>query len=91
MLALVLHPEAQRQAQEQIDIVVGRERLPVLSDREHLPYVEAVVKESLRWRPVAPLAIPRRSTKVCPLCIAWKCYVQLDGSSGRLVRRTFHP
>jgi cytochrome P450 len=57
MLSMVLHPEAQRQAQEEIDQVVGRDRLPTFQDYEGLPYVRALVKEVMRWRGVAPLGM----------------------------------
>ncbi|KAF8181347.1 cytochrome P450 [Mycena galopus ATCC 62051] len=50
MLALILYPECQKQAQEEIDRVVGRDRLPTFKDYPHLPYVTAFVKETLRWR-----------------------------------------
>lgn len=52
---MILHPEAQKKAQEEIDRVVGRDRLPSFRDYEHLPYVRAMVKEVMRWRGVAPL------------------------------------
>ena len=54
---MMLSPEAQRQAQEEIDRVVGTDRLPAIQDRESLPYVCAVVKEVLRWRPVVPMGM----------------------------------
>ncbi|KAK6966993.1 cytochrome P450 [Favolaschia claudopus] len=54
-LAMVLAPEVQREAQTEIDSVVGTTRLPLFSDREQLPYVSAVVTELLRWHSVAPL------------------------------------
>lgn len=57
-LAMSICPEVQKKAQEEIDIVVGRSRLPTFGDRKDLPYVEAIVKEMLRWLPVAPLGIP---------------------------------
>ncbi len=57
MLAMTLYPEAQRKAQAEIDDVVGNTRLPVFSDEEELPYVQAVLKEVLRWHPVAPLCM----------------------------------
>jgi len=41
-------------AQAEIDRVVGRSRLPKFSDYDNLPYIRALVKEVLRWRPVAP-------------------------------------
>ena len=54
-LAMQLYPEVQRKAQEEIDRVVGTDRLPVIADRPNLPYIEAIIKELLRWNPVAPL------------------------------------
>ncbi|KAI0053497.1 cytochrome P450 [Auriscalpium vulgare] len=59
-LAMVLHPEAQKRAQAEIDSVVGTDRLPDFDDEDSLPYVKALVKEVLRWHPVVPLAIPHR-------------------------------
>ncbi|KAF8554409.1 cytochrome P450 [Imleria badia] len=58
MLAMVLHPEVQAKAQEEIDQVTGGHRLPEFGDRPNLPYVEAVFLETLRWRPVVPSALP---------------------------------
>lgn len=52
---MTLYPDVQRRAQQEIDSVIGRDRLPSLADRENLPYVEAVVNEVLRINPVAPL------------------------------------
>jgi hypothetical protein len=51
---MTLHPEVQKQAQAEIDAVVGTDRLPTLADREYLPFVDALVKEVFRWNPVAP-------------------------------------
>ena len=45
---MLLHPKAQQRAQEEIDRVVGRERLPEFTDRDSLPFVTAVVYESFR-------------------------------------------
>ncbi|KAI0060062.1 cytochrome P450 [Artomyces pyxidatus] len=58
VLAMVLYPDARRKAQQELDTVIGRDRLPDFQDEESLPYVTALVKEVLRWRPVAPLGIP---------------------------------
>ncbi|PPR04944.1 hypothetical protein CVT26_012772 [Gymnopilus dilepis] len=60
ILAMMLHPEAQRKAQEELDRVVGTERLPTFADRASLPYVESVFKESLRWAVPVPLSLPHR-------------------------------
>ncbi|KAF8517574.1 cytochrome P450 [Hysterangium stoloniferum] len=56
--AMTLHPEIQRRAQTEIDTVIGQHRLPGISDRGSLPYVEAVIKEVIRWGTVSPMALP---------------------------------
>ncbi|KIK51147.1 hypothetical protein GYMLUDRAFT_252319 [Collybiopsis luxurians FD-317 M1] len=58
--AMVLYPEIQRRAQEEIDRVVGNHRLPTFNDYERLPYVRAIIREIMRWRGIAPLAVPHR-------------------------------
>ncbi|KAJ2985134.1 hypothetical protein NUW54_g10252 [Trametes sanguinea] len=60
-LAMALHPEVQRKAQAELDAVVGPHRLPDFSDRESLVYINALVKESLRWHNVLPLGVPHRT------------------------------
>lgn len=55
VLAMVLHPSVMHTAQQEIDTVVGRDRVPTFDDASHLPYVQAIIKEVLRWRPVIPL------------------------------------
>ncbi|KAF3924210.1 hypothetical protein ABW21_db0202253 [Orbilia brochopaga] len=57
-LAMTLFPEVQKKAQDEIDRVVGNERLPEFEDREKLPYISAIVKEALRWWPATPLGLP---------------------------------
>ncbi|KAK7453304.1 hypothetical protein VKT23_011979 [Stygiomarasmius scandens] len=54
ILAMCLNPNVMHKAQAEIDRVVGRSRLPKFSDYDNLPYIRALVKEVLRWRPVAP-------------------------------------
>lgn len=51
---MTLYPSALKRAQEEIDSIVGDERLPSFADREKLPYINAIVKETLRWENVAP-------------------------------------
>ncbi|KAG8697615.1 hypothetical protein FRC08_006413, partial [Ceratobasidium sp. 394] len=58
ILAMLLFPEVQAKAQQEIDAVVGTSRLPTMDDRSQLPYVERLIQEVLRWQPIAPLAIP---------------------------------
>ena len=54
-LMMARHPEIQRKAQAEIEVVCGRDRLPTFTDRERLPYVEAIVKEVTRIHPSVPL------------------------------------
>ena len=55
MLAMVRNPDIQRKAQAEIDVVVGWDRLPTFADYENLPYIRALMRETLRWNPVDPL------------------------------------
>ncbi|KAL4883962.1 putative cytochrome P450 oxidoreductase OrdA-like protein [Aspergillus karnatakaensis] len=60
-LAITIFPDVQKRAQEEIDSKIGRSRLPTIDDRDDLPYVDALVKEALRWHPVLPMGLPHRS------------------------------
>lgn len=62
-MAMSLYPEVQRKAQEEIERVIGTDRLPTFDDRDNLPYVDAIVKEALRWHPVAPMGVPHMTTE----------------------------
>ncbi|KAK0484584.1 cytochrome P450 [Armillaria novae-zelandiae] len=62
VLAMMRYPDVQRKAQALIDAAIGRKGLPTLDDRPSLPYIEAILKETLRWKPVSPLAFPHRTT-----------------------------
>jgi cytochrome P450 len=53
VLAMVMHPEVQRKAQEEVDRVIGKDRLPRADDLDKLPYLDAVLKEVMRWHTVA--------------------------------------
>lgn len=58
---MTLFPEVQRKAQAEIDELFGKPTLPSVTDREKLPYVNAIFKEAIRWYTVAPLGIPHRT------------------------------
>ncbi|KAJ7620491.1 cytochrome P450 [Mycena polygramma] len=70
LLAMLANPEAQRKAQAEIDSVTKGTRLPDFRDQDDLPYVSAIVKETLRWKPVGPIAIPH----FCPVEDEYKGY-----------------
>ena len=59
-LAMVLNPKATRKAQEELDRVVDKGHLPDFSDKDNLPYIDALVKEVLRWNTPLPIAVPNR-------------------------------
>lgn len=61
-LAMMLFPDIQIKAQEELDRVLGG-KLAVSSDRDRLPYIWAIVLETHRWHPVAPMALPHAATK----------------------------
>ncbi|KAG8736383.1 hypothetical protein FRC10_009386 [Ceratobasidium sp. 414] len=54
VLAMLLYPEVQSKAQEEIDTVVGLDCLPTMEDRAKLDYVDRLIHEVLRWRPTVP-------------------------------------
>ncbi|KAJ7359900.1 cytochrome P450, partial [Mycena albidolilacea] len=58
VLAMVAYPEAQKKAHEEIDRVVGKDRMPNLEDLGQMPYIRAIISETHRWRPIAPLGLP---------------------------------
>lgn len=60
LIAMAKYPEVQRRAQEELDIHVGPKRLPEFGDYENLVYIQAIVLETLRWRPSVPLSLPHR-------------------------------
>ncbi|TFK23525.1 cytochrome P450 [Coprinopsis marcescibilis] len=57
ILVMLCFPEVQRKVQAELDRVVGRERLPEFSDEPYTPYLSAVIKEVMRWRPVSPMGM----------------------------------
>lgn len=61
--AMALYPEVQKMAQTELDSVVGTDRLPSFDDSSQLPYVSAVLMETLRWHNVTPLGIPHMTTE----------------------------
>lgn len=62
VLGCLQYPDWMATAQKEIDAVVGVDRLPSLRDRPNLPYVEAILRETVRWRPAARYGMPHLST-----------------------------
>jgi len=63
VLAMVLYPEAQKRAQEEMDSVLGHGHLPVFGDEDALPYLKVMLYELFRWCPPGPLGSPHRLTE----------------------------
>ncbi|KAA8647949.1 hypothetical protein EYZ11_008690 [Aspergillus tanneri] len=55
--AMTKYPEVQAKAHAQIDAAVGSDRSPGWCDFAKMPYINMVIKESHRWRPVSPLGV----------------------------------
>lgn len=62
---MAMYPEVQKKAQAEIDAVIGNDRLPEFSDRDLLPYINALVKESMRWQSIIPLGKFIRNVTGC--------------------------
>jgi cytochrome P450 len=56
---MALYPRVQARAQAELSKVLGSsfDRLPCFSDRQKIPYINAMVKEILRWNPAVPLGL----------------------------------
>jgi cytochrome P450 len=62
-LAMMMFPDVQKKAQEELDRVIGGGRLPTSADKGTLPYIDAIVKETHRWHPVLPMGLPHSTTQ----------------------------
>ncbi|XP_027714080.1 cytochrome P450 1A1 isoform X1 [Vombatus ursinus] len=67
LMYLVAKPEIQKMIQEELDMVIGRERLPKLSDKPQLPYMEAFILETFRHSSFLPFTIPHSTTRATTL------------------------
>ena len=56
-LAMTLHPAVQKRAQQEIDEIIGRNRLPNIDDfqKGEMKYINAIIREVLRWGVVGPV------------------------------------
>ncbi|THH11537.1 hypothetical protein EW145_g596 [Phellinidium pouzarii] len=63
IMAAACFPDAQRKVQEQLDIIVGHDRMPSFDDMEALTEVTAFYLETFRWRPITVGGFAHRATK----------------------------
>ncbi|KAL8546925.1 hypothetical protein ACS0TY_006588 [Phlomoides rotata] len=61
MAELIKNPRVQQKAQEELDRVIGHDRVVTELDFPNLPYLQSVAKESLRLHPPTPLMLPHRA------------------------------
>lgn len=62
-IAALHQPSFMTRAHALLDKVVGRDRLPQFSDRAGLAFIDAIMHELFRWRPISPGSIPRRADR----------------------------
>ncbi|KAI0070192.1 cytochrome P450 [Panus rudis PR-1116 ss-1] len=63
LIAMSLHPDIQTKAQSEVDAIASGAELITVEDLDRLPYVQAVVKEVMRWRISVPQGLPREVTE----------------------------
>ncbi|KAG4271308.1 hypothetical protein FPRO04_11070 [Fusarium proliferatum] len=61
--AMLLNPNVQKKAQEEIDNIIGDSRIPSFADKPNLPYISAIAQEVLRWHTLAPMGFPHMTTE----------------------------
>ncbi|OCH86923.1 cytochrome P450 [Obba rivulosa] len=82
IMAMTLFPDKQKFAQAEIDAVIGTGRLPTIEDRDSLPYVDAVVKETMRWQPAVHM------DKHTSPCAGWLNNLKVQAFRGVLPKMT---
>lgn len=63
IMACQLFPDVVSTAQKELDDVIGCDRMPTFEDEENLPYIRAMVKETLRWWPITKSGMPHSVTE----------------------------
>lgn len=64
---LLRNPKILNQAQQELDLVVGPNRMVTESDLGQLPFLQAIVKETFRLHPSTPLSLPRMAAESCEI------------------------
>ncbi|CAL1702667.1 unnamed protein product [Somion occarium] len=62
VLCISCYPDVQARAQREIDDLIGSNRVPTSQDIEHLPYIQAIIKEVHRFYTSGPLGLPHATT-----------------------------
>ncbi|XP_056423499.1 cytochrome P450 1B1 [Hyla sarda] len=60
---LIRYPEIQKKMQQEVDKVIGRDRLPCVDDQSSLPYIMAFLHELMRFSSFVPVTIPHATTQ----------------------------
>jgi cytochrome P450 len=77
IMAAACHPLAQAKVHEELDKVIGSDRVPTFDDSTSLPQLHAFLLEALRWRPIVRIGFPHRATKD----IFWRGYCIPEGAT----------
>lgn len=77
IMAAACYPLAQEKVHEELDMIVGSDRMPSFKDLSSLPQLHAFLLEALRWRPVIPIGFPHRATRD----IIWQGYCIPEGAT----------
>ncbi|XP_020913346.1 steroid 17-alpha-hydroxylase/17,20 lyase [Exaiptasia diaphana] len=64
---MIRHPDIQEKVQEELDTVLGKDSYAGWEDRTRLNYTFATIQEVARLATLAPIALPRKTTKDCTL------------------------
>ena len=88
LLIMANRPEMQARVHEELDRVIGKDGPPPQEeDRKRLPYTFACIAESMRYRMIAPIALPHRTTRDIEVAgFRIPANTQILGSLGRMVR-----